>query len=120
MSYKGGDRAEFGIIDNFDKDKYYPEKYEPDRYGCIAICDDALNDWFHPFSETNTYCQTYSRPWKGFDRYGVTLIPPESLSSLIEIMLTKTKSEFMNDALEIVNLLKEAKANEKFVIHYGI
>ena len=44
MSYKGGDRAEFGIIDDFDINKDYGDSYEPQRYRCIAICDDALND----------------------------------------------------------------------------
>jgi hypothetical protein len=120
VSYKGGDRAEFGIIDNFDTEKDYGASYEPEYYHCIAICDDALNDWWARLTEMKSYFHSFNRPATALARWGITLIPPESLSLLIDIMNTETKSEFQQDAIEIVELLERAKSEKKFVIHYGI
>ena len=36
---------------------------------------------------------------------------------LIRVTIEETKNEFKADALEIVTLLEEAKAYDKFVIH---
>lgn len=51
MSYKGGNRVEFGIIDDFDINKDYGDSYDPQRHHCVAICDDALNDWWERLTE---------------------------------------------------------------------
>ena len=120
MSYKGGDRAEFGIIDDFDTNKDYGDSYEPERYHCVAICDDALDDWWERLTEMKSYFHCFNRPSKALARWGITIIPPESLSLLIDIIRTETKIEFQEDASEIVLLLEEAKRKNKFVIHYGI
>ncbi|MEI5993283.1 hypothetical protein A5880_000824 [Enterococcus sp. 4G2_DIV0659] len=37
-----GPYAEFGIIEAFDKKNMY-HKYEPEKYHCIKIPDDAIN-----------------------------------------------------------------------------
>lgn len=37
--------AQFGIIENFDKEKDYGVSYEPGMYSCVGIDDDALNGW---------------------------------------------------------------------------
>ena len=120
MSYQGGDRAEFGIIDDFDPQKDYGDSYEPERYHCIAICDDALNDWWDGIQDMRTYFHCYNRPETALARWGVTLIPPESLDQLIAVIKRKTADEYMNDALEIIELLKMAKRQDKYVIHYGV
>ena len=44
--------AEFGIIEEFDKDKDYSSEYEPQKYNCVAIDDDILNDWWEDKHET--------------------------------------------------------------------
>ncbi len=87
VSYKGGDRAEFGIIDDFDINKDYGDNYEPQRYHCVAICDDALNDWWERLTEMKSYFHCFNRPSKALARWGITIIPPESLSLLIEIWI---------------------------------
>lgn len=85
MSYKGGDRAEFGIIDDFDTNKDYGHSYEPERYHCVAICDDALDDWWERLTEMNSYFHCFSRPSKALARWGITIIPPEcNRSSVLE------------------------------------
>lgn len=120
MSYKGGDRAEFGIIDELDPQKDYGESYEPEQYHCIAIHDDALNDWWDDIQDIRTYFHCYNRPETALARWGVTLIPPESLQRFIAVIQTKTVHDYMNDALEIIELLEMAKRQGKFVIHYGV
>lgn len=36
--------AQFSIIDKFKKAKDYLSEYEPEKYNCVAIDDDILND----------------------------------------------------------------------------
>ena len=36
--------AEFGIIEEFEKDKDYSSEYEPQKYNCVAIDDGIIND----------------------------------------------------------------------------
>ena len=67
-----------------------------------------------------SYFHCLNRPSKALARWGITIIPPESLSLLIDIIKTETKIEFQEDASEIVLLLEEAKRKNKFVIHFGI
>jgi hypothetical protein len=120
MSYKGGDRAEFGIVDKLDPEKDYGDPYEPKEYHCIAICDDALNDWWDELTEMKTYFHCLKRPDRNLARWGVTLIPPESLDILTEVIMNNTQAEYMSDGLEIIEVLKKAKAENKFIIHYGV
>ena len=120
MSYKGGDRAEFGIIDKFDRCKDYGAEYKPDKYHCIAICDDALNDWWEHLADMDTYFHTYKRPKKGLARWGITLIPPSSIPRLRRVVDTYTESQYKSDASEIIALLDEAIKKNLYVIHYGI
>jgi hypothetical protein len=118
MGYNGGDRSEFGIVDEMDCEKNYEATYEPQRYGCIAICEEALGDWYPLLNEMPTYHGSTSRPALNIARYAVTLIPPSSLALLIDTIKTSTKDEFMEDALEIVELMEKAKASDQYVILY--
>jgi len=120
MSYKGGDRAEFGIIDEFSRDKDYRDEYEPDKYHCIAICDDALNAWWEHLTDMDTFFHTFKRPGKGLARWGITLIPPSSIPQLRRVVDIYTDAQYKTDASEIVALLDEAIEKNLYVIHYGI
>lgn len=119
MSYKGGCRAEFGIIEELDVEKDYGD-YNPEQYRCKTICDDAINDWWKSLEKMPSYFHSYNRPASALARWGVTIIPPSSLELFIRVIITETKNEFRTDALEIVALLEEARTRNKFVIHYGI
>jgi hypothetical protein len=118
MSYKGGDRSAFGIVDAFDREKDYAKTYEPEKYGCIAVCEEALNDWYTFLKEMPTYYGGYSCPGFNIARYAVTLIPPSSLDLLIKTIKSSTKDEFREDSLEIVELLQQARLKDKYVILY--
>lgn len=83
--------AQFGIIDVFEKDKDYSLDYEPQKYNCVAIEDDIINDWWNELTLIKTYFHCFSRPDFGLARWGVTLIPPESLEVFYSIVsLLKT------------------------------
>lgn len=72
--------AEFGIIHHFEEGKDY-SYYEPEKYNCVAIDDDILNDWWNELTLIRTYFHSYSRRNLALARWGVTLIPPESLEA---------------------------------------
>lgn len=112
--------AQFGIIDKFEKDKDYSSKYEPERYNCVAIDDDILNDWWDELILIKTYFHNYSRPNFALARWGVTIIPPESLESFYRIVLTDRRSKTSNELIDLIILLKKAISENKYVIHYGI
>jgi hypothetical protein len=120
MGYKGGDRSEFGIIDELDCEKDYGLTYEPEKYGCNVICEEALNDWYPLLKDMPTYYGSYSHPAFNIARYAVTLIPPLSLDLLIDTIKTSTKDKYKEDSLEIIELLEKAKTNNKHVILYDV
>ncbi|MDI9413259.1 MAG: hypothetical protein QM401_06765 [Bacillota bacterium] len=47
---------------------------------------------------------------------GITLIPPESIDSFIFIFSKYDKEPYN----KIIELFKEAKIRDKYIIHYGI
>jgi len=111
--------AEFGIIENFDREKDYSE-YEPQKYNCVSIDDDALNNWWARLEGMKSYFHTYSRPEKALARWGVTLIPPESLDLFHAIVKDDTQPEYHEQAAAVLSVIKEAKRDGKFVIHFGV
>ena len=68
-------KAEFGIIDEIDPLKNY-SKYEPQKYHCVAINDDYINDWWPQLLLIKTYMHSLDRQSLALSRLGVTLIPP--------------------------------------------
>ena len=111
--------AEFGIIKDFDREKDYSE-YEPQKYNCVSIDDDALNNWWARLEDMKSYFHTYSRPDKALARCGVTLIPPESLDLFHAIVKDDTQAEYHEQAAAVLSVIEEAKRNGSFVIHFGV
>jgi len=110
---------EFGIIEQFEKDKDY-SKYEPEKYHCIAVDDDIVNNLIKPLSIMKSYWHSFSHPEFGLDHWGITLIPPESLDLFFEVIL-KSKDFKMSEELSVLaSLIIKAKQDNKFIIHYGI
>jgi hypothetical protein len=118
-----GPYAEFGIIDDFDKTKNY-SKYEPEKYNCISIHDGVIDDWWATLTNMKSYFHSFNRPSKALARSGVTLIPPESLDMLYHIIKTQTSplysKEISNGLSALLALVKKAKDEGKFVIHFGV
>lgn len=112
--------AEFGIINEFDKGKDYSEVYEPQKYNCVAIDDDILNDWWNKLTSIKTYFHCYSRPNFALDRWGVTLIPPESLEDFYNIVSTDKRSKSSKELINLMQLIRKTISDNKYVIHYGV
>jgi len=111
--------AEFGIIDEFDKDKDY-SIYEPEKYHCTAIEDDILNDWWNQLVLMKTYFHCYNRQEFALARWGVTLIPPESLESFYDIVSSDHRSKSSKELIDLMVLIRKAISDNKYVIHYGV
>lgn len=112
--------AEFGIIDQFEKDKDYSSCYEPEKYHCVAIDDNFLNDWWDRLSLIKTYFHCYDRPEFALARWSVTLIPPESLGAFYNIVSADRRSKSSKELMNLMVLLQKASSENKYVIHYGV
>lgn len=107
---------EFGII------PFTPEKgedfseYEPERYGCIRVPDSCVEELCFRSRELPTYFFRLGKRELGLNYYGVTLIPPESLPELEEEAL-----EIQGRGMEeLVELIRRARAEDRYVIHFGL
>lgn len=112
--------ARFGIIDSFEKEKDYSYKYEPQIYSCIAINDDIINDWWNDLTLIKTYFHNYNRPNFALARWGVTLIPPESLEAFYNIVAKDKRSKSSVELIELMILIRRAISENKYMIHYGV
>ncbi len=112
--------AQFGIIDKFEKDKDYSLEYEPQKYSCVAIEDDILNDWWNELIIIKTYFHSYNQPNFALARWGVTLIPPESLEAFYTIVSADRRSKSSKEIIALLTLFRKAISENKYVIHYGV
>ncbi|MDR0928725.1 MAG: hypothetical protein LBM74_03310 [Oscillospiraceae bacterium] len=114
----GGDSC-FGILDCVDEERDYAL---PPHGWQVAVPDDMLNAWMGQLAQLPTYWNGVYRPKQGLARTGVTLIPPESLPALIEVVVEKTEAAFrqMEVFEQLLALLKRAGAEGKFVVNYGV
>lgn len=110
---------EFGIIDNIDNQKNY-NGYTPQKYDCISVDDDIISSLSEHLSIMKTYFHSFKRPEYGLAYYGITIIPPESLTLFYEIV---TSSRYFNKSVELNALASkiiQATEDQKYMIHYGV
>ncbi len=113
-------RTEFGIIEQIDPAKDY-SKYEPEKYGCVAIDDDIyINDWWEQLTQINTYFHCLSRPANALARWGVTLIPPESLPALLKIVQGDKRLYLDKNISDLAKKIQKAIQEQKYMIHFGV
>lgn len=113
-------KTEFGIIDNIDPAKDYGH-YEPEKYGCVYIDDDLyINDWWDRLSLMKTYFHSLNRPSFGLARWGVTLIPPESLNEFQDIVLSDKRINEDEHLVALAEKIQQAVNQEKYMIHFGV
>lgn len=112
--------TEFGIIDCFDETKDYGV-YEPERYHCVAIDDERyIDDWWDRLVLMKTYFHRFSRPEMGLARWGVTLIPPESLPAFEEIVISDHRINEDEQLVLLAQLIQKAIREGKYMIHFGV
>ena len=111
--------AEFGIID--DIELYEEHTYEPEKYRCVSIDDDLyIDDWWESLILMKTYFHNLSRPAYGLARWGITLIPPESLPIFQDIVISDKRMEKDKNLVALAENIQEAIAKQKYMIHYGV
>lgn len=107
-------KHEFGIMPIApQKGKRY-EEYEPEKYSCISVDDDYIEDIAANFKDTDFYWHTLDVKGKGIAYWGVTLIPPDSIKSFINAI------EGNSDLSELVELAEKAGRESKWMIHFGL
>ncbi len=107
-------KHEFGIMQEAPAPGVRYDEYEPQRCRCIAVDDDVLLPFLRKFGVLRCYWHTTACPEFGLAYYGITLIPPESLGGMCEIIAQQPQLS------ELTALLHEAAREQKYVIHFGI
>ena len=107
-------KHEFGIMNLSPELNQRYDSYEPEKYNCISVPDDCIEPLLEKLKHIEFYWHTLERPGKGLAYSGITLIPPSSMRSFIELLEGACGTE------ELRSLLLKAKEEGKFVIHFGI
>ena len=106
-------KHEFGIMQTAPQNgKKY--KYEPQKYNCISVNDDYIENIVSNFNDIDFYWHSLDNPRKGIAYCGITLIPPSSMQAFISVI------ENYSELSELNILLQKAYSNNKWVIHYGL
>lgn len=107
-------KHEFGIMQMQPKTGERYDTYEPERYECISVDDEYIEEIDSELLDIMMYWHTIDCPKNGLAYCGVTLIPPNSVDAVLNV----TEN---NPALfQLSELLIRAKTENKFIIHYGL
>lgn len=109
-------KHEFGIMQNKPMDKEIFNEYEPNKYNCISIDDAFIEPILIELQNVNCYWHTLENKVKGLAYCGITLIPPESMDLLKNILLHQDNIEY----IDLISLVNKAKEENKYIIHFGI
>ena len=107
-------KHDFGIMPRAPQAGKRFDEYEPEKYHCVAVSDDDILPCLDAFRCGKTYWHTLDWPELRLAYCGITLIPPETLDTYLEIVWKKP------GITELAALLIEAKEKHAFVIHFGI
>ena len=93
---------EFGIIKDITEESYM--NYAPEKSQCISVDDDIITNLIGPLSLMKTYFHSLHRPEYGLAYHGITIIPPESLPTFLDIVLSADEKQ----CDDLIALLDEA------------
>ena len=105
---------EFGIMQESPQRGIRYDAYEPERFQCISVDDADILPLLKKLNAVKCFWHTPDRPECGLAYYGITLIPPESLDAVMEIVWGNQKLS------ALLALLTKAQKENKYVIHFGI
>ena len=106
----------FGIMNNKPMNEERFDEYEPNKYNCISVDDDFIESILSELQNVNCYWHTLQNKGDGLAYCGITLIPPESMDSLKDILLLQDKIEYK----DLISLVNKAKEENKYIIHFVI
>lgn len=90
------------------------DEYEPQKYNSITVDDAHLEDIVVDFNHIDFYWHTLDVKGKGLAYCGITLIPPCSIHSFIEVI--KDYAELS----ELKELSAKALNEKRWMIHFGL
>lgn len=105
---------EFGIM---DRPPVHGDRYdccEPEKYCMISVDDAFIEPLLPELDCLDFFWHSLDVPRKGLAYCGVTLIPPQSMGGVIDIL------KGIPALFDLKKLLLEAKGKNKFIIHYGL
>lgn len=107
-------RHEFGIMQNTPRPGIRYDEYESQKYDCISVNDDFLENIVDNFDHIDFYWHTLDVPGKGLAYTGITLIPPTSTQAFIDVI------KDVSGLSELMELSEKALAQNKWIIHFGL
>ncbi len=107
-------KHEFGIMQTAPSQGERYDEYEPEKYNCICVDDDYLEDIVENFNHTDFYWHTPDVKGKGLAYCGVTLIPPCSIKAFTDVI------KDVSALSELRELSEKALAENKWIIHFGL
>jgi hypothetical protein len=67
-----------------------------------------------------TYFHSLERPEFGLAYWGITIIPPESLSMFYDVITSSTKYKNSAELNQLASKIIKANDQHKYMIHFGI
>ncbi len=105
---------EFAIMPQEPTKEVRFDEYEPQKYACIDVLDDAIESILQKLNEIDFYHHVADEPKKGLAYYGITLIPPISERKFIEAIGDNQELAALKALLETALMI------DKWIIHFGI
>lgn len=107
-------KHEFGMMQNAPEQGKRYDEYEPQKYNCISVDDDYVEDIDANLNNIDFFWHTLEWPAKGIAYTGITLIPPTSMQAFIDVI------KDVIELSELKELLGKALAEDKWIIHFGL
>ena len=100
-------KHEFAIMKNEPMSEDRFDEYEPNKYNnCICVDDDFIEPILTDLQSIDCYWHTLQVAGKGIAYCGITLIPPQSMDKLTNILLLQNKIEYI-DLISLINIAKK-------------
>lgn len=106
------DCHEFGVMERAPRPGERYDCYEPEKYGCVRVGGALAKPLLA--AELDCFWHSLDVPGKGLACCGITLIPPESLGAAL------AAAEGYPGLRPVAELLRRARAEGRFVIHFGL
>ena len=105
---------QFGLMERPPQKGERFDRYEPERYGCIAVSDELIDGLNEAFGDIAAFSHTIDQPCHGLVEAGITLIPPGSAGRMAKELGQNKAYSSLRD------LLVQAERTRKWTIHFGI
>lgn len=90
-------KHEIGLMQHEPMKGVRYDSYEPEKYNCISINDDFIEPLLAELSDIDCYWHSVDNPSKGLAYWGITLIPPEALDSIIDVINNITELSLLRN-----------------------